>query len=177
MPVQIGAKLDSGFDDPLGMLCDCHRRIERFLRVLCEVAERAQGRDLSDEEQDAVRRALHYFQEGGTRHNRDEEESLFPRLREAGAEDDLRAIEALEHEHGDAGALHATVERLYTQWMAEGRLTDGERRALLEATRQLEPLYATHIAMEEGVVFPHAAQVLDAAAIAAMGAEFRARRS
>jgi len=175
MPVQIGAKLDSGFDDPLGMLCDCHRRIERFLRVLCEVAERAQGRALSDEEQDAVRGALHYFQEGGARHNRDEEESLFPRLRQAGS--DVRALEALEHEHGDAGALHATVERLYTQWMAEGTLKGEAGRALLEATRQLEPLYATHIATEEGVVFPHAAQVLDAVAIAAMGAEFRARRS
>jgi len=172
MPVQIGAKLDSGFEDPLGMLCDCHRRIERFLRVLCEVAERAKGRSLSDEEREAVRGALHYFREGGTRHNRDEEESLFPRMREAGATDELHAIEALEQEH-----VHATVERLYTEWMAEGTLRSEEGRALLEATRQLEPLYATHIATEEGVVFPRAAQVLDGEAIAAMGAEFRARRS
>lgn len=177
MSVQIGAKLDRGFDDPLGMLCDCHRRIERFLRVLCEVAERAQGRSLSDEEQDAVRGALHYFREGGTRHNRDEEESLFPRLRQGGAADELRAIETLEHEHADAGALHTTIERLYSQWIAEGKLRGEPGRALLDATRQLEPLYATHIATEEAVVFPHAAQVLDAAAIAEMGAEFRARRS
>lgn len=177
MPVQIGAKLDRGFDDPLGMLCDCHRRIERFLRVLCEVAQRAQGRGLSDEEQEAARGALHYFREGGAQHNRDEEDSLFPRLREAGAADDLRAIEALEHEHADAGALHATIEHLYTRWMAQGELSHDDARALLEATRQLEPLYATHIATEEAVVFPHAARVLDAGAIAAMGAEFRARRS
>lgn len=177
MPVQIGAKPDRGFDDPLGMLCDCHRRIERFLRVLCEVVQRAQGRALTDEERDAVRGALHYFREGGARHNRDEEDSLFPRLREAGAEDDLRAIEVLEHEHADASALHATIERLYTKWIAEEALKDEERKALLDATRQLEPLYATHIAMEESVVFPQAAKTLDAAAIAAMGAEFQARRS
>ena len=177
MPVQIGAKLDRNFDDPLGMLCDCHRRIERFLRVLCEVAQRAQGRALSDEEQDAVRGALRYFREGGARHNRDEEDSLFPRLRQAGAPDDLRAVEALEHEHADAGALHATMDRLYKQWMTRGELPDAEQRELLRATRQLEPLYATHIAMEETVVFPHAAKVLDAAAIAAIGAEFRARRA
>ncbi|HEY1499076.1 MAG TPA: hypothetical protein VGF88_05825 [Acidobacteriaceae bacterium] len=37
MPAHIGAKLYSGFDDPCGMLHDCHRRIERFLAVLCEV--------------------------------------------------------------------------------------------------------------------------------------------
>ncbi len=177
MPVQIGAKLDRDFDDPLGMLCDCHRRIERFLRVLCEVAWRADGRALSDEEREAVRGALHYFREGGERHNRDEEDSLFPRLRKAGAKDDVRAIEALEHEHTDAGALHAEVERLYTRWMSEGKLGDEERHALLDATGRLEPLYATHIAMEETVVFPHAAKVLDAAAVAEMGKEFRARRS
>lgn len=177
MPVQIGAKLDRGFDDPLGMLCDCHRRIERFLRVLCEVARRAQGRALADEEQEAVRGALHYFREGGQRHNRDEEDSLFPRLRQAGAMDDLSAIEALEHEHADAGGLHATVERLYTQWMENESLSGEETELLLESASRLEQLYATHIATEEAVVFPQAAKVLDTVAIAAMGAEFRARRA
>jgi hemerythrin-like domain-containing protein len=177
MPVQIGAKLDSGFDDPLGMLCDCHRRIERFLRVLCEVVRRAKGRTLSDEEQEAVRSALHYFREGGQRHNRDEEESLFPRLRQAGAAEDLSAIEALEQEHADAGGLHATVEGLYTRWMADRTLSGQDTELLLETASRLEQLYATHIAMEEAMVFPLAAKALDTAAIAAMGAEFRARRA
>jgi hypothetical protein len=44
MAVQIGARPDSGFDDPIGMLKDCHRRIERFLGILCQVARQAQGR-------------------------------------------------------------------------------------------------------------------------------------
>jgi hypothetical protein len=35
MTIQIGAKPDSGFDDPIGMLKDCHRRIEHFLYMLC----------------------------------------------------------------------------------------------------------------------------------------------
>jgi hypothetical protein len=46
MAVQIGAKPDSGFDDPIGMLKDCHRRIEHFLDILCLVAERAHARAL-----------------------------------------------------------------------------------------------------------------------------------
>jgi hypothetical protein len=37
MAIQIGAKPDSGFDDPIGMLKDCHRRIESFLGILCVV--------------------------------------------------------------------------------------------------------------------------------------------
>ena len=41
MAIPIGAKPDSGFDDPIGMLKDCHRRIEHFLNILCLVADRA----------------------------------------------------------------------------------------------------------------------------------------
>ena len=47
MAIQIGAKPDSGFDDPIGMLKDCHRRIESFLGILCVVVDRAQGRSLN----------------------------------------------------------------------------------------------------------------------------------
>ena len=58
MAIQIGAKLDSGFNDPIGMLKDCHRRIESFLGILCLVVERAQGRTLTDEERDGIESAL-----------------------------------------------------------------------------------------------------------------------
>ena len=39
MPIVIGAKPESSFTDPLGMLSDCHRRIEMFLNVLVRLAE------------------------------------------------------------------------------------------------------------------------------------------
>ena len=81
MAVQIGAKPDSGFDDPIGMLKDCHRRIEHFLDILFLIAECAHARALTGEERSAVQAALQYFHVGGERHNADEEESLFPRLR------------------------------------------------------------------------------------------------
>ena len=72
MGIQIGAKPDSGFDDPIGMLEDCHRRIEQFLNILRVVAGRAQGRALSDEEAAAVQSAIQYFRSGGQRHTADE---------------------------------------------------------------------------------------------------------
>ena len=79
--LQIGAKPDAGFEDPIGMLIDCHRRVESFLHVLCLVAERGRGKCLTEEEAAAVNAALNYFRSGGKRHTADEEESLFPRLR------------------------------------------------------------------------------------------------
>ena len=147
MAVQIGARPDSGFDDPIGMLKDCHRRIESFLGILCVVVNRAQGRGLSDEERDAIKAALQYFRTGGQRHTADEEESLFPRLRKSNATY-FEEIDRLEGDHHEASNLHGTVEQLYSD----------------------------HIQVEETIVFARAIQVLDSYAIAAIGTEFRFRR-
>jgi hemerythrin-like domain-containing protein len=177
MGIQIGARPDSGFDDPIGMLKDCHRRIEQFLRILCVVVEQAHGRALSDEEAEAVRSALRYFRLGGQRHTADEEESLFPRMRrEPSTADALREIDALEADHREANDLHVAVEKLYGAW-ADGRTLSAEdEEHLRNATERLKRLYDGHIKIEESLVFPRAAEALDGGAIAAMGIEFRERR-
>jgi len=43
MPLQIGQRPDHGFAQPLGLLSDCHRRIEHFLRVLLAINREAAG--------------------------------------------------------------------------------------------------------------------------------------
>jgi hemerythrin-like domain-containing protein len=176
MGIQIGAKPDSGFDDPIGMLSDCHRRIEHFLNILCVVAERAQGAAMNEEESAAVEAALQYFRVGGQRHNADEEDSVFPRLRASAQPEDLSEIESLESDHKEAGTLHETVERLYRDWNAAKSLSGADHAALLSATERLRRLYTEHIRMEEQVVFPRASRLLSRAAIDAIGEEFRARR-
>ena len=177
MAVQIGGKPDAGFDDPLGMLVDCHRRVERFLNILCRVAERAEGRALSGEETDAVEASLRYFQESGPRHNSDEEDSLFPRLRAGEGKDVLAEVNRLEREHFEAEALHKESAELYAQWMADGELQGPDRSRLRAATTRLEQIYREHIRIEEEVVFPRAKKVLDRSAVAEMGQEFRKRRA
>ncbi len=177
MPVQIGAKPDSGFSDPLGMLQDCHRRIQFFVRVLGEVARRAQGRALTWEEWSAVEGAVRYFRESGPRHNRDEEESVFPRLRKLASGLLHAEMERLESEHEEAEALHEETVRLYAMWHAGHGLPQDEEARLLEVTERLRKLYEEHIRIEEEQVFPRAARSLDAATIATIGAEFKARRA
>jgi hemerythrin-like domain-containing protein len=176
MAIQIGAKLDSGFDDPLGMLKDCHRRIESFLGILCHVVDRARARTLTEEEKTAVEAALKYFRSGGQRHTADEEASLFPRLRTATIQPP-RELEALESDHREAESLHASVERLYLQWLTAGDLGPEDQTRLLSETERLKLLYGEHIHVEETIVFPHAAKVLDPLTIASIGLEFEARRS
>ena len=176
MGIQIGAKPDSGFDDPIGMLTDCHRRIEHFLNILCVVVERAQGRSLSIEESEAVTASIHYFRVGGKRHNLDEEESLFPRLRQQ-SDESLGKLETLEHDHHDADCLHAGAETLYEKWIEEGSLSDQEYAALRSSTLSLQQLYREHIRLEEQVIFPMAAQLLDQDTVRTIGDEFRLRRA
>lgn len=177
MGVQIGAKPDAGFDDPIGMLKDCHRRIEQFLHVLCLVVERAPGRKLTEEEAGAVRSALNYFKIGGQRHTADEEESLFPRMRaQQATATAVKEIEALELDHRQADDLHVAVENLYTSWLAGKAPSAEELRQLRAATERLKQLYEGHIRIEESLVFPRAAEGLDTQALAAIGEEFRARR-
>lgn len=175
MAIQIGAKPDSGFDDPIGMLKDCHRRIESFLRILCVVVDRAPGRSLSDEERVAIQAALQYFRSGGQRHTADEEQSLFPRLRKSDAEA-FKEIDRLEHDHREANDLHGSVERLYSTWIESGGLGSDDRQQLLSETSRLKQLYSDHIRVEETTVFARAAEVLDRNALAAIGTEFRFRR-
>src|SRR5215510_11156375 len=100
MPFQIGRKSHS-FSEPTGLLSDCHRRIELFLASLERVAASTE-RPLNSESQLALEAALRYFREAAPKHTADEEESLFPRLRQI-ENADVRAlmgrIESLEEEH------------------------------------------------------------------------------
>jgi hemerythrin-like domain-containing protein len=178
--VQIGAKPDAGFDDPIGMLRDCHRRIERFVGLLGLVARQAEGRALSPEECEAVEASLRYFRESGPRHNCDEEESLFPRMRQGGAgkvlHDVLHDVDRLEGEHRQSEALHKEASELFDRWMADGELSVVDRSRLHAVTTRLAEMYREHIRIEEQVVFPCASQMLDRKAVESIGAEFRSRR-
>ena len=176
MAVQIGAKPDSGFEDPIGMLKDCHRRIEHFLDILCVVAERAANRDLTEEERSAVKASLQYFHVGGERHTLDEEESLFPRLLAVAPAETNQVLARLQRDHGDAEDLHASVDWLYTAWISSGTLEKSDQAALLAQTVSLKRLYTDHILVEETELFPRAALALDSDSLAEMGREFSIRR-
>ena len=80
MAITIGGPLDHTFDEPLGLLSDCHRRIEHFLHALVTIGQRA-AKTLAQADVVALEAALAYLATAAPRHTADEEESLFPRLR------------------------------------------------------------------------------------------------
>src|SRR5213595_3170992 len=99
MAVQIGAK-SHHFTEPLGLLSDCHRRIEMFIASLSAIAELG-GQPLNEEGWRALENALRYFREATPKHTADEEQSLFPRLRALSSPEVQSAFSRLDELEGD----------------------------------------------------------------------------
>ena len=178
MPVQIGSKA-SDFSDPTGLMSDCHRRIEMFLNTL-KAAGDLNGRQLAEDERRALDAALRYFREAAPKHNADEEESLFPRLRcvsDPEVQSALADVARLEQEHRWAAPLHAEVDRLGQQWLLEGRLAADQVHAFQSAVGKLDSMYRTHIEFEDRVLFPLAARVLASEQRAEVAQEMAKRRN
>jgi hemerythrin-like domain-containing protein len=179
MPIQIGQRPDHDFDEPLGLLSDCHRRIEHFLRVLVAVAAEAADGPLTPEYRRALEGALRYFATAAPKHTADEETSLFPRLRrctDPAAERALALVDRLEHDHDEADAHHAAVDALGRRWLAENALPPQQVAELREHLAGLQALYERHITVEDQEVFPTAKRLLDAGQIREIGREMAARR-
>lgn len=177
MLTQIGAKPESDFSEPLGMLSDCHRRIQFCLRDLVRLAESAMR--LDPDQRVALERALRYFRESAPRHTADEEESLFPRLR---AMNDGRLnkvfvkIEELEADHMRANESHSAVDAIGVRWLVDGVIGMEEAARLKAQLQGLSELYEHHLAVEDAEIFPVAGALLSANDKTELGQEMAARR-
>ena len=177
MPVQIGAKTHS-FTDPTGLLSDCHRRIEMFMGSLETVGKRLASPPDADTRQ-ALETALGYFHEAAPKHTADEEESLFPRLRSLQSNEVQQAfskLDELEGEHRWAEPLHARVESLGLQYLADSSLSPSEVEDFRRSVAELSAMYKRHIAVEDSMLFPVASQVLSESDKQAIAREMARRR-
>ncbi len=176
MPVTIGAKPESDFNDPIGLLGDCHRRIERFLGVISTVAEQTGGGPLDDEQRRALDAALRYFRESAPRHVADEEESLFPRLRASGDAWAIEALDRLEEDHLAVTAWHAELDGLGSRWLTAATLETSRFKRFAAIVARLREAYAPHIALEDDEVFPQARDLLTRDQMRIIGLEMARRR-
>lgn len=177
MPVQIGAKAHH-FSDPTGLLTDCHRRIEMFMGSL-EAVGKVIDVAPNGETRQALEGALRYFREAAPKHTADEEESLFPRLRglhSPEVEAAFAKLDELEGEHRWAEELHAEVERLGLQYLANGEISSAESETFRKHVAELFAMYRRHIAVEDKELFPLAAGVLPAEDKRAIAEEMAGRR-
>jgi hemerythrin-like domain-containing protein len=177
MLIQIGATPDSDFSEPLGVLSDCHKRIEYFLHDLIRLAEDV--KQLDPAQCVALEKALRYFRESGPRHTADEEESLFPRLRamnDGRLNQAFEKIEKLEADHKRANKAHSTVDAIGVRWLADGVIGGEEAVCLKTQLQELSGLYEHHLAVEDAEIFPFAATLLSADDKTELGQEMARRR-
>ena len=178
MPVQIGATTHS-FDDPTDLLSDCHRRVEMFMGALLSVADVCH-QPLKDETRRALDLALRYFREAAPKHTADEEESLFPRLRQIDNPElqiALALLDTLEQDHRWAEPLHKSVDKLGEEYLNKGELSSAKAREFRDAVSQLATMYRRHIDIEDKQVFPVAARIVSAKSKAEIATEMAARRA
>ncbi|MCI0447770.1 hemerythrin domain-containing protein [bacterium] len=179
MPIQIGAKTDHSFKNPIGLLTDCHRRIKKFLMMMITVMRQTHGGPLKTSQQEALELALQYFREAAPKHALDEEASLFPRMRPLCRmlDSSIKSLNHLEKEHHIADENHRTVEQLSKKWLLEGQLCFEDACELSDALGRLSVLYKKHIDVEERKIFPLASRILSAAEVTEIGREMAMRRN
>lgn len=165
---------EHSFDEPLGLLGDCHRRIERFLTILHKVVTDAPEDSLPKLYREGLASALQYFDEAAPKHTADEEESLFPRI-----SNDERAAETiakLEKDHREAELSHDIVDKLGRKWLEDDRIDPESRSEFRRRIEILQKIYAGHIKTEDEELFPLAATLLDEDSLQIIGKEMAARR-
>jgi hemerythrin-like domain-containing protein len=162
----------AGFEQPFEMLQACHERVERMLRLLQRLRSHLATLGCDDQARQAARDVMRYFDIAAPAHHEDEERHVFPPLLAAGACVDV--VQRLQQEHVEMAARWPAV-RAVLQRVADGPWHGyrADDEALLE---QYSRLYDWHLAAENELVYPAAAQHLDVQAQAAMGEEMARRR-
>lgn len=163
------------FTQPLDLLSACHRRINGFIDMLLRLPEHLLQHGADADAIQAAERALKYFNSSGQHHHEDEEQDLFPMLREAaqsaGNGEILMLLEDLLAQHAE---MNQAWQDLRTCLVA---LTRGEADGAIEArVRHFAELYRKHIPLEENFALPYAERTLSSHQIENLGKCMARRR-
>jgi|GEM_PF-266707 len=177
--IEVAQELPAKYRDPISMLKDCHRRIEKFLQFLITLAQK-QDTTLDEEARDNLEKALNYFIGVGELHNADEEISLFPRLQSrqnvGNTKHVIELIEHLEDEHKYVETIHCQQDKVGRKWLTKNKLVDQDRKSFQELTCSLIGIYEQHIAHEDNDLFVYATSVLSPSELGDIGEEMWERR-
>jgi hemerythrin-like domain-containing protein len=164
-----------GFDEPLEMLEACHGRIKAQLATLERLVVHSARHGSDQRAQEAARAVMRYFDTAGAHHHRDEEDDLFPLLRQHARQrerDDVLAVLAqLESDHRLMDAAYAALRKTLEK-IAAGEPVPLERLQVDTVAQ----LYQGHIPREETLVFGFAKEVLDLRERETLGVRMAARR-
>jgi len=164
------------FDHPMEMLTTCHQRIEAQCMTLWRLADYLPEHGADAEAQQAASNVMRYFDSAGRHHREDEEVDLFPAmLRAAKGKTSERVallIARASHEHTEVEQAWLTLRDVLE------RIAHGDDTLLdIGVVHRFCSLYRSHIAVEEGHIFPLARKLLGVDALAELGSAMARRRS
>lgn len=170
--IQIGAGLPPVAEEPLEHLVACHDRILQRLETLERVGESFDARP--EEAVQALYRTLDFFNTSGRLHTEDEEESVFPRIRERIGRAGIEYLDSLEEQHREKEEVYDQLRRL------AGELRESITPERVATYRRLAgrlcTLYRSHIASENDILVRLGREALSADELAAIRDEMRSRR-
>jgi hemerythrin-like domain-containing protein len=169
------AKPAPTFDEPLEMLAACHERIEDQLSTLEKLIEHLAAKGADAAAREAATQVMRYFDTAGAAHHRDEDEDMFPVLRNLAAERNRPEVSAvingLEEDHSTMEAQWSRLrERL--EALAAGR----DARLDTEEVARFAWLYRRHMEKESALVLPFAREAIGETERARLGSRMAARR-
>ena len=166
----------AGYDDPIGMLLGCHRRIEKKLATLKALAAHLATKGIDAEATLAAQAVLRYFTAAAIHHHDDEEKDVFPMLAHRVASpadrESLAALESLVREE------HAEIDNAWARIRKPlEAIADGLMRSLSQTDVQaLAALYKRHIAAEERGLIPLMQRCLTESDLRTLGRAMAQRR-
>lgn len=164
-----------GFEQPFEMLEACHERVQRSLELLGRLITHVVARGHDAQSRSAAHDVLRYFELAAPHHHEDEERHVFARLLIDGDAAQVAAVQRLRDDHRRMAELWARLRPVLEAWATDDA-AGAAGEAFIADAQAFRTLYAAHIPVEEGLVFPAARARCDDAALAAMGAEMQSRR-
>ena len=160
---------------PLEMLSACHGRVAAQCDTLQRLERHLATHGSDTAAREAATAVMRYFDLAAPHHHADEEQNLFPQLREAMAGSDAVCIRDL------TDRLCAEHRVLEGHWQALRAVLHGiaQGQAVRPADGQVDAFvatYQTHIEREENELLPMAARLLDDTQLAQIGRAMRERR-
>ena len=152
----------------------CHRRIEDRLDTLVRAADYLQSD--RDSALAAIAKSLQFLESSGVQHTKDEEESVFPRLRQRVSVDQAAYLDSLEHDHEHAESILASLKLLVQEAARQSPVAPQLIDQYRACAEDLRSLYRRHIRSEDEVLTALAKQNLTEKEIAEISDEMRARR-
>ncbi|MFM2403725.1 MAG: hypothetical protein RL223_1605 [Pseudomonadota bacterium] len=204
--LQPGSSPAVGFESPFEMLDACHERVRRSLDLLARLITHLERQGIDAAARDAAHDVWRYFTIAAPQHHQDEERHVFAWAARSGRADLAAAAGRLQIEHRDFDrqwhTLGPLLLALHGRPIPGGAVTspagahgaqtvhgdpDGahdaipppDLAALCAAARHFIDSHQDHLALEDGLLLPAAAQAFrqqPAAALQAMGDEMAARR-